>query len=114
MESDVLVPAMVTQLLSRQEMLKDPDALAAVRKEADGLLSKGTWDLSTVRELTELKEDAKRTGKPIHLGSLMSICSIKFAEMAREHHLLIYRGSPPFVTGAVATVNHPAFQDLVL
>jgi len=95
-DDDVLVPAMVTQLLSRHEMLKDPDAVAAVRKEADGLLSKGTWDLSTVKELEALKAESKRTGEPVHLGSLMSICSIKFAEMAREHQLLkgrvVYRG----------------------
>ena len=38
------VTAMVTKLLSRAEMLSSPEALAAVRAEADGLRSVPTWD----------------------------------------------------------------------
>ena len=65
-------------------MLADPDALKAVRKEADGLEKKGTWDFSTVREKDAVAEEAKKKGYKVHLGNLMSICSIKFAELARD------------------------------
>ena len=77
-------------------MLADPDALKAVRKEADGLESKGTWDLGSVRECDAVREEAKKKGVKIHLGNLMSICSIKFAELARDLQILkgriVYRG----------------------
>ena len=89
-KSDILLPAMVHQLLSRQEMLASEDALNAVKKEANGLESKGTWDLGTVREADAIREEARRLGIKTHFGSLMGICSIKFAELAK--HLQIYKG----------------------
>ena len=42
-DSDIFLPAMVHQLLSRNEMLASEDALNAVKKEANGLEAKGTW-----------------------------------------------------------------------
>ena len=71
--SDILLPAMVHQLLSRQEMLASEDALNAVKKEAKGLESKGTWDLDTVREADAIREEARRLGVKTHFGSLMGI-----------------------------------------
>ena len=71
-------------------MLQTPEAMNTVKKEAAGLESKGTWDNTTVREQDAIKEEARRKGMTIHLGSLMSICSIKFAELAK--HLQIYKG----------------------
>ena len=47
------VTAMVTKLLSRAEMLSSPEALAAVRAEADGLRSVPTWDEDNPREFDE-------------------------------------------------------------
>ena len=77
-------------------MLHDPKALDAVRKEAEALLSKGTWDLSSVREKTSVQTEARDTGIKVHLGSLMSICSRKFAELAEAFQALkgriVYRG----------------------
>lgn len=43
------VQAMVTKLLSRAEMLSNPQALEAVKAEADGLIKAGTWSLDSVR-----------------------------------------------------------------
>jgi hypothetical protein len=40
-----LVPAFVTRLLDRKEMLSNPKALEKVREEARGLEGAGTWDL---------------------------------------------------------------------
>ena len=42
------VPAMVTRLLDRKVMLSKPKALEAVKKEANGLESGGTWSNDTV------------------------------------------------------------------
>ena len=71
-------------------MLALPEAMQAVRKEAAGLEAKGTWDTTSVRECDAIKSEARKSGMIIHLGSLMSIRSIKFAELAR--HFQIYKG----------------------
>ena len=90
------VNAAVTKLLSRAEMLSSPEALQAVKAEADGLVAKGTWDLSSVREQDDVRSEAKATGTSVHFGQLMTIASIKFHELAK--HLrkvkgtIVYRG----------------------
>ena len=48
---DAQVLAAVTRLLSRPEMMGNPRAKEAIRKEAEGLVEKGTWDLNTARQL---------------------------------------------------------------
>ena len=90
------VQAMVTKLLSRAEMLSNPQALQAVKAEADGLIKAGTWSLDSVREKEDVRAEAKRTGVSVHFGQLMTIASIKFYELAQ--HLqkmkgrIVYRG----------------------
>ena len=69
----------MTRLLSRSEMMGNPRAQEPIKKEADGLVEKGTWDLNTVTEGKDLVEHAKEFWMKIHLGQLMSICSEKFA-----------------------------------
>jgi len=93
-ESDMT--AMVTRLLDRSETLSNPEAIKAIRKEADGLLSKGTWDIKTVMEQRHLLQKARKNGEKLHLGSLMTICSEKFAEMDAALRVLkgrvVFRG----------------------
>ena len=87
---------MVTKLLSRAEMLSNPQALEAVKAEADGPIKAGTWSLDSVREKEDVRAEAKRTGVSVHFGQLMTIASIKFYELAE--HLqkmkgrIVYRG----------------------
>ena len=105
-------PCMVTKLLSRQEMVSDQGAIDAVRSEADGLLKLKTWDPSTVVEREVLVSKAKADRQEIHIGDLMSICSIKFFECPREQWKykgrICFRGdSVKDATGAAAV-----FQEL--
>ena len=90
------VPALVTRLLSRAEMMSSEKALEAVRAEAAGLEEEQTWDLTTVIEKADLVARALKSGEKIHLGELMSICSEKYAELAPELRKLkgriVYRG----------------------
>ena len=79
---DADIPALVTKLLSRTEMLASPERLSAVRKEAEGLVNAGTWDLNSVREQADVRSEAKKTGISVHFGQLMTIASIKFYELA--------------------------------
>ena len=76
------VQAMVTKLLSRPEMLSNPQALDAVKAEADGLIKAGTWSLDSVREKEAVRAEAKRTGVSVYFGQPMTIASIKFFEFA--------------------------------
>ena len=80
------IKAMVTKLLSRSEMLSNPKALEAIRAEADGLVKAGTWDLSSVREIEDVRKEAKASGVSVHFGQLMTIASIKFYELADHLH----------------------------
>ena len=59
-------------------------ALPAIRQEADDLIAAGTWDLITVVEKEDLVARAKQAGERIHLGVLITICSIRFAEFVAE------------------------------
>ena len=76
--------------------MSNAKALEAIRKEADGLVKAGTWDLSSVREKPEVAAEAKATGTKVHFGQLMTICSEKFAELAEHLRVLkgrvVYRG----------------------
>ena len=58
--------------------MQDPKAIEAVRQEGLALVAEDTWLENTVVERDELREQAKANGETIHLGELMSICSIKF------------------------------------
>jgi len=78
------VPGMVTRLLDRKEMLGNPKALEAVRKEANGLLQGETWLNNTVQELHELKRKSQTTGDRVVIGQLMTLCSQKYAELTDE------------------------------
>ena len=90
------VNALVTKLLSRAEMLASPEALAAIRSEADGLRSVPVWDEQRPREFKDVQSEARASGTKVHFGKLMTIASIKFYELAK--HLqkvkgrIVYRG----------------------
>ena len=75
---------MVTRLLDRKEMLSNPAALEAVRKEAKGLLDGDTWLNNTVQELQSLKKTSQSTGEKVIIGQLMTLCSQKYAELEDE------------------------------
>ena len=90
------VTAMVTKLLLRAEMLTSPEALAAVRAEADGLRSVPTWDEDHPREFEDVRSESRKSGIKVLFGKLMTIASIKFYELAKHPLLMkgriVYRG----------------------
>ena len=64
---------MVTKLLSRAEMLSNPEALEAVKADNDFFVKAGAWSPDSVREKEEVRAEAKRTGVSVHFGQLMAI-----------------------------------------
>ena len=87
---------MVTKLLSRAEMLSNPEALEAVKADNDFFVKAGAWSPDSVREKEEVRAEAKRTCVSVHFGQLMTIASIKFYELAQHLHKMkgriVYRG----------------------
>ena len=63
------VQAMVTKLLSRAEMLSNPQALDAVKAEANGLIKAGTWSLDSVREKEDVAPRPSAPECPVHFGN---------------------------------------------
>ena len=76
---------LVTRLLDRKEVRADPLAQQAIWTEAQALLKEGTWLEDTMMDKDDLIRLSRSNGKKIHMGNLLTICSIKFAERASEH-----------------------------
>ena len=88
--------ALLTRNLTKKEWLANPDAVAAVEKEAMGLRENGTWDDESVTTLHKLRADARAKGKKLRVAEILTLCGIKHAELsAAEHRLkgrIVYRG----------------------
>jgi len=85
-EAPLDVFAAVTKLLDRSEYFSNPQAMDAIKAEGKALVDHGTWLEDTVIEKDDLLQRAKQNKEHIHLGDLMSICSIKFYELAADKH----------------------------
>ena len=62
---------MVTKLLSRAGMLASPEALAAVRAEADGLRSVPTWDENHPREFEDVRSESRKSGVKVSIHKVL-------------------------------------------
>ena len=95
-DEEELQPAAVTRQLPRSEVLSRPDAIAAIKKEFDGIGDMGTWDLGSVEEEETVKRRAIENGQTIHLADLLAICSEKNVELEPKFRTLkgrvCYRG----------------------
>ena len=76
----IQVSAAVTKFRDRTETRRNPKAIAAVKAECRALADAGTWLESTVTEKQDLISWAQQSKTKIHMGELMSICSVKFSE----------------------------------
>ena len=85
----------IHQLIDRRAWVKDPAALAEAKKEAEGLLEEGTWNYDEVIPRNELLQQARESGRKIHVGQLMTIMSWKHAEnpeLKRLKARIVFRG----------------------
>ena len=80
-------------------------------KEANALLDAGTWKLETAAFRDDVIADAKRRGVKVHLGDLLTTCTIKHWENVSLHK---YKGRICFRGDIVKDEDGaPAiFQDL--
>ena len=66
------------------QAMKIPAAKAAVDKEWEKLEKIPAWDLTKVRNKSEVI-DARTKGRTVHFASLMDICHLKNAELEGRH-----------------------------
>ena len=52
----------------------------------------GAWDIGSVRELRDVKQEARRSGKSIHRGRIEELCTQKNSELPDGHLSKIYKG----------------------
>ena len=74
--------------------LKIPDAKKAVDKEWDKLVTKGAWDLKSVRPKQDVIDEAIAKGKTVHFGALMDLCHEKHSELPPDQRS--YKGRVVF------------------
>ena len=65
--------------------MKIPAAKAAVDKEWEKLGKILAWDLTKVRNKSEVIDEARTKGRKVHFASLMDICHLKNADLEPKH-----------------------------
>jgi len=76
---------LVHQPIPPKDFMKIPEAKKAVDAEWEKLTALGACDLSTVREFSEVKSQARAQGRTVHFGRVFPLCHKKNAEMSAEH-----------------------------
>ena len=67
------------------QAMKIPAAKGAVDKEWEKLEKIPAWDLTKVRNKSEVIDEARTKGAKVHFASLMDICHLKNAELEARH-----------------------------
>ena len=65
--------------------MKIPAAKAAAVKEIEKLEKIPAWDLTKVRNKSEVIDEARKEGRKVHVASLMDIWHLKNAELEAKH-----------------------------
>ena len=81
---------LVHKFIPMPQAMKIPAAKAAVDKEWEKLEKIQVWDMTKVRNKSEVIDEAGTKGKKVHFASLMDICHLKNAELETKH--LKYKG----------------------
>ena len=72
---------LVHKFIPMPQAMKIPAAQAAVDKEWEKLEKISAWNLTKVRSMKEVIDEARTSGATVHLASLMDICHLKNAEL---------------------------------
>ena len=68
-----------------QNLFPLPAAKAAVDKEWENLEKIPAWDLTKVRNKSEVIDEARTKGAKVHFASLVAVCHLKNAELEAQH-----------------------------
>ena len=84
--------AAVARPIQRKELQSSPAAMKALANEAEKLKSRGTWDLSSVREWSDVSRDAKSNNQKVHVGRIFPIVVEKNSELPQGHPERKFKG----------------------
>ena len=87
-----LFNAAVARPLSKNEVQDTPAAMQALLNEADKLQGRDTWDLTSVREWSEVAKEAKQSGKQAHVGRIFPIVVQRNSELPDGHPEKVHKG----------------------
>ena len=76
---------LVHKFIPMPQAMKIAAAKAAVDKEWEKLEKISAWNLTKVRNKTEVIDEARTKGARVHFASLMDICHLKNAELETKH-----------------------------
>ena len=76
---------LVHKIIPMNQPMKIPAAKAAVDKEWEKLEKIPTWNITQVRNKSEVIDEARTKGEKVHCASLMDICHLKNAELETKH-----------------------------
>ena len=68
---------LVHKFIPMPQAMKIPAAKAAVDKEWEKLGKISAWNMTKVRNKSEVIDEARTTGAKVHFASLMDICHLK-------------------------------------
>ena len=75
----------VHKFIPMPQAMKIPAAEAAVDEEWEKLEKIPPWDLTKVRNKSEVIDEARKEGRKKHFASLMDLCHLKKAELETKH-----------------------------
>ena len=76
---------LVHKFIPMLQAMKISDAKAAVDKEWEKLEKIPAWDKTSVRNKSEVSDEARKEGRKVHFASLMDLCHLKNAELETKH-----------------------------
>ena len=76
---------LVHKFIPMPQAMKIPAAKAAVDKEWEKIEKIPAWNLTKVRNKSEVIDEARTKGAKVHFASLMDICHLKNAEFETKH-----------------------------
>ena len=76
---------LVHKFIPMPQAMKITAAEAAVDKEWEKLELIPAWDITKVRNKSEVIDEARTSGATVHFASLMDICHLKNAELETKH-----------------------------
>ena len=104
----------VARAVSRNDIMSNPKASEACHKEWDRLKSIGTWDDDQARSWIDVKKEADREGREIHIGAVNELCFEKGSDLEADNPERKYKGRVVFLGNDVRNQsgNVAVFEEL--
>ena len=77
--------SMVHNFIPLPQAIKISEARAAVDTEWEKLEKIPAWDITKVRNKSDVIDEARKEGRKVHFASLMDLCHLKNAELETKH-----------------------------